>query len=860
MAADQGNNDLPEHNSLQAQGFFPALQFFSDAITALPKEVMRQFTFMKEVEAKVHGPHEKLGEIFDSVMELPVPPRKATQGLSGSAGPVQGLLSFTANNSANGSAAASLVNGVPGRQSIQPEPSLPGDDAPETDEDRSRRKQYADIRLLIGNLMNNLDEKNVVLAEANRVLELQTTRLDSVMPHIDEEISEEARLGSMTHWAYSDNRQKKQVTGPGAAKQRDVAATNSLADAAHEIEIAQARVAAGREATKEKGKGKRTEHAGDSDFDDKPRKVPKVAKGKAAAAAAAAAAAGLGITNGEPTAKRKKADKGLGAPGMERTVSAGGRGAKAVRDTPRSTPAVTEAPAKKAPKAKPAPAQTKKKAAGSVQNSPMLASSPLASTFNPLNMEPPPGARSQGGRNRQNSTATATNLRHERVIDDDSGASRPASASGAKMNGNGEKVNGRRKIHVHETTEEHDEPTGHEQAARQLKEASERLEREDVDMQDDAQRLPASRSGSDRGKNSGPVSKGGTPRTDGEGSSTRDRRTRSKPNIKGEMGRDSDSSTEPQQMDGRFHKHRRNQSGSHLVKQLAPFNKSPNMDRHRDTDDDDEDGHSSTDGEEDVEQSREVENHRNNGIDTEQMETEGIDDPQVSNMAPPNPSIAQLSERETRRSSTRRPLSRRNTLPSSPGQTGSRESTPPVSPPPSTRGRGRNAAGTSKTSSSTSAAARDRSNQRERERERDTFLRDRRERDERERELEIERSAAIASNRQASSTAPNNREPEDYANLDDEEIEGDESEHDPDDPNEPKYCYCNRGSYGEMVACDNDLCAKEWFHLGCTELRVAPGEEEKWFCRDCRPKGTPRIGGSGRGRGRGRGGRGRGGG
>lgn len=872
MAADQGN-DMPDHNSLQAQGFFPALQFFSDAITALPKEVMKQFTFMKEVEAKIHGPHEKLSEMIDSLMELPVPSRKPTLGTSASAGGVQGLLSFTANNSANGSAAASLVNGVPGRQSMQPEMSLSGDDALETDEDRTRRRQFSDLRMVTHSLLNNLDEKNVVLTEANRVLELQSWRLDSVMAHIDDEISEEARLGSMTHWAYSDNRQKKQVTGTGAAKQRDVAATNSLADAAHEIEIAQARVAAGREATKEKGKGKRTEHAGDSDFDDKPRKMPKVAKAKAAAAAAAAA--GLGITNGEPATKRKKATQGLAAAGMERTVSSGGRGSKAVRDTPRSTPTVTEPPAKKAPKAKPAPTQTKKKVAGSAQNSPMLASSPLASTFNPLNMEPPPNARPQAQRMRQNSTATATNLRHERVMDEDSGASRPASASGAKTNGNGngngngnaERVNGRRKIHVHETTEEHDEPTGHEQAAQQLEEASERLEREDVDMQDDPQRLPASRSGSDRGKNSGPVSKGGTPRMDGDEASIRDRRTRSKPNIKGEMARDSDSSTEPQQMDGRFHHkhhHRRNQSGSHLVKQLAPFNKSPNMDRHRDTDDDDDEVHSSTDGEEDVEQSREMENHHSNNVEQVPMDTEVGEREQALSMAPPNPSFIQLSERETRRSSTRRPLSRRNTLRSSPGQGDSRESSPPASPPPtSTRGRGRGGAGTSKTSSSTSAAARDRSTQRdrerERERERDNFLRDRRERDERERELEIERSAALASTRQASSAAPA-REPGDYAQLDDEEIEGEESEHDPDDPNEPKYCYCNRGSYGEMVACDNELCPREWFHLGCTELRVAPGEEEKWFCRDCRPKGTPRIGTTGRGRGRGRGGRGRGGG
>lgn len=859
MAADQGS-DMPDHNSLQAQGFFPALQFFSDAVTALPKEVMRQFTFLKEVEAKIHGPHERLGEMIDELMELPVPPRRPTLGASASAGGVQGLLSFTANNSANGSAAASLVNGAPGRQSLQPELSISGDEAPETEEDRARRRQFSDLRMLTHGLLGNLDEKNVVLTEANRVLELQSTRLDSVMPYIDEEISEEARLGSMTHWAYSDNRQKKQVTGPGAAKQRDVAATNSLADAAHEIEIAQARVAAGREATKEKGKGKRAEHAGDSDFDDKPRKVPKVGKGKAAAAAAAAAA-GLGISNGETTTKRKKADKGLAAVGMERTVSAGGRGGKAVRDTPRSTPIVTEAPAKKAPKAKPAPTQAKKKVAGSAQNSPMLASSPLASTFNPLNMEPPPGTRTQSGRGRQNSTATATNLRHERVMDEDSGTSRPTSASGVKTNGNGERANGRRKNHVHETTEEHDEPTGQEQAARQLKEASERLEREDVDMQDEGQRLPASRSGSDRGKNSGPVSKGGTPRM--EGDDTRDRPARGRPNFKGDAVRDSDSSTEPQHMDGRYHKHRRNQSGSHLVKQLAPFNKSPNMDRHRDSDDEDDDGRSSTDGENDVERSRERSNHHHNHnkhVEEEPMEVDGPEQEPAMTMAPPNPLPAQLAERESRRSSTRRPGSRKGTGRSSPGQMDSRESTPPVSPPPvSTRGRGRGGAVASKTSSSTSGAARDRSNQRDRERERDTFLRDRRERDQREQELEIERSAALASTRRPSSTAPV-REPESYAQIDDEEMEGEESEHDPDDPNEPKYCYCNRGSYGEMVACDNELCPREWFHLGCTELRVAPGEEEKWFCRDCRPKGTPRIGTSGRGRGRGRGGRGRGGG
>lgn len=45
---------------------------------------------------------------------------------------------------------------------------------------------------------------------------------------------------------------------------------------------------------------------------------------------------------------------------------------------------------------------------------------------------------------------------------------------------------------------------------------------------------------------------------------------------------------------------------------------------------------------------------------------------------------------------------------------------------------------------------------------------------------------------------------------------------DPDDPNEPRYCYCNRVSFGEMVGCDGDKCKIEWFHLECVGLRSAP--------------------------------------
>ncbi|KAH9998985.1 hypothetical protein BJV77DRAFT_978333 [Russula vinacea] len=54
------------------------------------------------------------------------------------------------------------------------------------------------------------------------------------------------------------------------------------------------------------------------------------------------------------------------------------------------------------------------------------------------------------------------------------------------------------------------------------------------------------------------------------------------------------------------------------------------------------------------------------------------------------------------------------------------------------------------------------------------------------------------------------------------------------DPNEPKYCYCNRVSFGNMVACDYPQCKREWFHLDCVGLTELP-QSRTWYCLDCEP-------------------------
>ena len=64
------------------------------------------------------------------------------------------------------------------------------------------------------------------------------------------------------------------------------------------------------------------------------------------------------------------------------------------------------------------------------------------------------------------------------------------------------------------------------------------------------------------------------------------------------------------------------------------------------------------------------------------------------------------------------------------------------------------------------------------------------------------------------------------------------------DASEPRYCICNRVSYGEMIACDNPDCSIEWFHFNCVGISQMP--KGKWYCPNCAPlfkqtKGTKDV-------------------
>ena len=164
-----------------------------------------------------------------------------------------------------------------------------------------------------------LDEKNHVMNTAMDALDRQLRRCESSYPHIEDEISEEARYGSMTHWAYTDKAGEKKSILVGERTRR----SQNIQDA-KEAEGASIRSDLRREAIKT-SKG-RNQHI-DSDFDDSRlvgKKGQSGAKGrKIADSSYGANSVGLGIANAAPPPnKRRKTEKAaMGSLPMERAMN-----------------------------------------------------------------------------------------------------------------------------------------------------------------------------------------------------------------------------------------------------------------------------------------------------------------------------------------------------------------------------------------------------------------------------------------------------------------------------------------------------------------------------------------------------------
>ena len=80
---NMGPSLLPPDDA-EDPGFFPAITHFTNSITALPKEMIRHYTMLKEVDAKIYGPESELGRCLAEALKRPppdTPVNVASQGI-----------------------------------------------------------------------------------------------------------------------------------------------------------------------------------------------------------------------------------------------------------------------------------------------------------------------------------------------------------------------------------------------------------------------------------------------------------------------------------------------------------------------------------------------------------------------------------------------------------------------------------------------------------------------------------------------------------------------------------------------------------------------------------------------------------
>ncbi|KAF9870515.1 phd finger domain protein [Colletotrichum karsti] len=362
---------------------FPAITYFSDAIAALPKELVRHFTLLKEVDAKIFAPEDALFQLVDAAMNAPPPQPRLLNDASSSVAPASAPMS--AQNSSSG---------VPvGAIAPPPAPSTDGSYATSIYDPSNlpRRQLFRQTAIKIQEMLGSLEEKNHVISTANDALQKQLARIDDVWPHVETEFSDEAKWGSNTHWAYPENRAVSKAAHAERSRREGAAAISAAAQQL--AEEAAARSDARKQAVQAK-KNQKTQHQ-DTENDDAESR-PKVESGKKGhgggkvrKAAEAAANVGLGIstngaTNGTaPQPKRRKVEKtpsGNNVPGAMSTVF-GNNASKTKTTSPRETPA-PEGQGPKKRKALPSgTGQAKKTKNGVAAMSPSVASSPVLSTF-----------------------------------------------------------------------------------------------------------------------------------------------------------------------------------------------------------------------------------------------------------------------------------------------------------------------------------------------------------------------------------------------------------------------------------------------------------------------------------------------
>ncbi|KAL9620685.1 MAG: hypothetical protein Q9160_004821 [Pyrenula sp. 1 TL-2023] len=379
----------------EPHGFYPAITHFTDAITALPREYRRHWSLLKEVDAKVWSPEETLNQLVEHC--------NTSQPSRINADTVKDPSTIaTESNTHTVDSGAKTLNGMSSNSSQQEQQQ-----ALQAQRELERRQVFHGLRLTLLGMIPAMDEKNHVIDNANDDLDRQLQRLETVFPHIESEVSDEARNGSRTHWAYSNSKANAKAT-EGRSRKEAAAGLAIMADPDISARSESRRLAM--MANKKRGQQhaeSELEDAGPSTSNKKTQSAPKARR-----LGEVAAESGLGIITPTPTgaSKRKKAEKAptsAGGAAMERSLSGTAKGGVAMSREPSQQ---ENGKKRRAPNTT-STARKRINVNASPANSPNLASSPLAGSFSKDihrgSPAPPTNQRPHTSKARQNAAQNA---------------------------------------------------------------------------------------------------------------------------------------------------------------------------------------------------------------------------------------------------------------------------------------------------------------------------------------------------------------------------------------------------------------------------------------------------------------------
>ena len=221
-----GVNSAPPQQQSLNQRFYPALASFTDSIDALPAEIIRNFTLLREVDAKACHPEEQLRRYISVVRSLP-PPNDPSE-------PDPALEFLRRQEELKRRREEALMNGE--NPPLETDIENSGDTVEQYPE--TRRSRLQQIRMVLQDLLPMLDEKIHVITGTAETLNKHNLRVDQAYAYVQSEIPEIYRTGNPEHWGYKPNPPK----GASARAAAERAAVQAAIQAANQAAAEDARI------------------------------------------------------------------------------------------------------------------------------------------------------------------------------------------------------------------------------------------------------------------------------------------------------------------------------------------------------------------------------------------------------------------------------------------------------------------------------------------------------------------------------------------------------------------------------------------------------------------------------------------